>query len=145
MIKPIILGVGIFSLGVLLGFILARHPHGDAPDANTALVFKALTKASSANIPNNQCEFNGTSAAKKGSAVRNGVTVGDFISSYLNWSFNSGRTSNRSLTCKGSGTLQCEWTFGEDKYEGWDRILRFQYNEKSQLIEPKSLVCIDVP
>ena len=140
----------IFGLGVVLGFIVSYRSMDSEPviNDNSREVLKALTQLSVTEIPRESlnCEVNGTFTASDGSTINNDVSVGDFIADYLGWSFEQKHTAIHQLICEGNGIQQCTWTFGEDKpEEGWDRILRFEYNPKTKVVNPKSLHCIDVP
>jgi hypothetical protein len=148
--KKIALILGVLGLGAALGFFAATQQsvnfkpiNGDAP-----AIMKALVGLSNNKIPRDglHCEVNGTFAARDGTSTNNDVLVGDFIAHYLSWSLQQKKTSVHSLICDGKGIQQCTWSFGEHKLqEGWDRILRFKYNQVTARVDPTSLECIDVP
>lgn len=117
-------------------------------DEDTRSALRALSRLASAEIPETHlaCEINGTSTHPAGGTLNNPVTVGDFIASYLNWSFQPQSSSVRSFSCEGNGLRQCIWSFGEHKRtEGWNRFLHFTYDPQRETVEPDSLRCIDVP
>ncbi len=142
--------IGIFGLGAAFGYIATSQVPMNTKfiTSDTPAVMKALTRLSETKIPQNglNCEVNGTSATIDGMTFNNDVLVGDFIAYYLSWSFLHNSADTPSLMCEGKDIQQCTWSFGEKKSEeGWNRILRFKYNQASSAIDPQSLECIDVP
>lgn len=149
-ISNIIRLVSIFGLGAAFGFVTANQVPiaTKLTPGNTPSVMKALTRLSETKIPQNglHCEVNGTLTTIDGITFNNDVLVGDFIAHYLSWSFLQKSADTPSLMCEGKDIQQCTWAFGESKSEeGWNRILRFKYNQASSAVDPQSLECIDVP
>lgn len=129
-----------FVVGVLADRLLlhrmAAKPH---LPAYAAEILAVLARNSQVALPPKgvACEI---------AASRGRLTIGDFIASYVQWSYGSGRRMHSSLDCEGDPLLRCVWMFGESKAtEGWGRFLHFQYDRRSQTLDPQSLACIDVP
>jgi len=142
--------ISIFGLGAAFGFIATSQVSLNTKFtiSDTPAVMKALIRLSETKIPQNglHCEVNGTSATIDGMTFNNDVLVGDFIAGYLSWSFLHKSADAPSLMCEGKDIQQCTWSFGENKpEEGWNRVLRFKYNQASSAVDPQSLECIDVP
>lgn len=74
------------------------------------------------------------------------LTVGDFMAQYASFVFRPVRAAFQALECTGSGSLECQLSFGLAKdMEGGARILKFTYNENEKSVATSSLQCLDVP
>ena len=101
-----------------------------------AAIVKALIRVADTPIADVACEVNGTTANRNGTSDYNKVTVGDFIASFIGWSFKPGRSAFQGLECDGTGTLHCRWSFGQHKTsEGWSRLLEFAYDPGKKQID----------
>ena len=118
-------------------------------ERNTELrsaVFRALVNKADVKIADNACVINGDRLQPDGTFVNNDVTVGDFIASYLQWNMALTPAAHQQFGCSGSEILKCHWQFGQKKtFEGWDRILQFEYSAISNSIDTDSLKCLDIP
>ncbi len=125
-----------FALGGVVGYLIAiTKTSNSVRSEETSLIFKALLKDTRLAIPQSglHCDITGNQ-------------ISDFVSSYLLWSQARTPRSSSSLSCEGDTVKKCTWVFGEAKsIEGWGRFLKFDYNPATQVIEPGSLECIDVP
>lgn len=122
------------SAGLILGWF-AGKPDAAAP-APPMAPMAALIRLSASAIPEQHCEINGSENQPEGSTA----TVGDFIASFIRHSWQPDHVTQWS--CSGR---QCQWSFGSNSPQKWNRILRFEYDQSSQSVNPKSLLCADIP
>jgi len=127
-----ILFLSIFLAGIAIGLSVGIfYSFERKSNADVDEVFLALTKISSEKILNNHC-------------TDEVLSVGDFINSFIYWSFyHDVIFSYQTISCKGNGIQQCVWTYGKkggDGY-GWHTDLKFIYDQKTQSINSKSLLC----
>lgn len=135
--KPVASSLLSLSAGLLLGGWFAGKPEAATP-APPAAPMAALIRLSASAISEQHCEFNGSENQPEGS-TRN-ATVGDFIASFIRHSWQPEHVTQWS--CNGR---QCQWSFGSNSPQKWNRILRFEYDQSSQSVNPKSLLCVDIP
>lgn len=75
-----------------------------------------------------------------------GKDVSHFVASYILWSQTHSPVGSSSFSCEGDALKACTWSFGETRpFEGWGRVLRFEYVPSKNAITPGSVACIDVP
>lgn len=137
---PLLLLATAFAAGAL-GCWLILHHSVDKPalPPNAAEIFALLAQHGDTVFPEQglSCELHASNGR---------LRIDDFIASYLQWSYGTGRHMRSSLDCEGDPLRNCVWMFGENKSsEGWGRFLRFQYDRRSQILAPETLACIDVP
>lgn len=127
-------------------FILFLFIGSSAYGSENIEILKTLSRISESKIPQNglHCEINGTNSL----GLYNDVTVGDVLADFIDFTLLKSSSKKHLFKCEGKGVVDCILQYGEKenlKHPGWDIILKFQYNEKTGLVVPGSLKCIQVP
>ena len=136
----LVFSVAMFVLGYFTGIFYGEYRHDDTEEE----VFEALTRIANTKITHNLNTCPGKSVLGNDEILHESdVTVGYFISQYLTWTFKHEFRGYKTISCKGENIQQCEWIFGKHGGEEdfWNAHLKFEYNQKSQTINPKSLKC----
>jgi len=140
------------KISLIVSIFLLLQPVAIAsagPNANERLL-KTLVESSRLMVPQDKvaCEITGVTKSVNGKTVYSPVSIGDYLSSYIDWTSNNEKPQRNALSCKGDGILDCTLQYGLEQradHPGFGTFLRFQFDKKRNAVIPESLHCITVP
>ena len=101
-------------------------------------IYLSLLQYTDSVISNNHCEIE----AKP-------FTVAVFLSHYFEYVNAEPERLSLHFECLDNEGINCSLSFGQKAnflgHEGWNRILRFKYDNKQKSIDENTFICIDVP
>lgn len=119
------------------------------PSANERIL-KTLVESSRLMVPQDKvaCEITGVTKSVNGKTVYSPVSIGDYLSSYIDWTSNNEKPQRNALSCKGNDILDCTLQYGlepRSDHPGFGTFLRFQFDKKRNAVISESLHCTTVP